>query len=79
MRVRVHGGAIAHVRNWDEIVRTLTAEELAHVRATSEALVAAAALRSPRHADAITHLDATNVGPTASTMPTPPCPCISAI
>jgi hypothetical protein len=62
MRVGVHRRAVGHVGDGDEIGGTLTAEELAHVGAAAQALIAVAALRCPRYAHAIAHLHATDFG-----------------
>ena len=63
VRVRIDGRAVTHVGDRHEIVRALTAEELAHVRAPAQALIAGAALRGAGHADAIADLHAAHLGP----------------
>ena len=63
VRVRIDRRAITHVGHRHEIVGTLTAEELAHVRASAQALIAGAALRCAGDADAIAHLHAAHLWP----------------
>ena len=63
VRVRIHGRAVTHVGDRHEIVGALTAEELAHVGAAAQALIAGPALRGAGHADAIADLHAAHLGP----------------
>ena len=63
VRAGVHGRAVAHVGDRHEIVRPLAAEELAHVGAAAQALIAVAALRRARHADAVADLHAAHLRP----------------
>ena len=62
VRVGVDRRAVAHVGHRHQIVRALAAEELAHVAAAAQALVAGAALRRARHAHAVAHLHAPHLG-----------------
>ena len=56
VRVRIHRCAVAHLCHGHQIIRALTAEELAHVSASAETLITGAALRRARYAHAIAHL-----------------------
>ena len=63
MRVFVDRRAVAQVTDRDQVRGTDAAQELAHIAATAQALVAGAALRRARHADAIAHLHAPHFRP----------------
>ncbi len=58
VRVGIHRRAVAHVGDRHEVVWPLPSEELAHVGAAAQALIAGTALRRPGDADAITDLNA---------------------
>ena len=57
MRVGIDRRAVAEISDRHEIASEVTAEQLAHVRASAQAVIARAALRGPRHADSIADLD----------------------
>jgi hypothetical protein len=63
VRVGVDRSAVAQVGHRHQIVGPLAAEELAHVAAAAQALVAGAALRVPGHATRMPHLRAATSGP----------------
>ena len=61
MRVRIDRRAVAEISDRHEIASEVTAEQLAHVRASAQAVIARAALRGPRHADSIADLDSSHL------------------
>ena len=62
MRVRVHGSAIAQVGDRRKVTGEVPPEQLAHVRASAQAVIAGATLRRARHADTIADLHAPHFG-----------------
>jgi hypothetical protein len=56
MRIRVHGSAVAKVRDRNEIVRALSTKELTHVGTATQTLITGTALRRAGYAHTIAHL-----------------------